>query len=84
MENNLIAFRRDIKILDATIRDGGIVNNFAFSDDFVKKLYEANVKAGIDYMEFGYKADKDMFKESDFGKWKFVIKAFTAFHSYPG
>lgn len=72
MENNLIAFRRDIKILDATIRDGGIVNNFAFSDDFVKKLYEANVKAGIDYMEFGYKADKDMFKESDFGKWKFT------------
>ena len=72
MENNLIAFRRDIKILDATIRDGGIVNNFAFSDDFVKKLYEANVKAGIDYMEFGYKADKDMFKESDFGKRKFT------------
>ena len=31
MENNtLVAFRRDIKILDATIRDGGIVNNFNF------------------------------------------------------
>lgn len=72
MENNsLVAFRRDIKILDATIRDGGIVNNFEFSDDFVRKLYLANVKAGVDYMEFGYKADPDMFKENEYGKWKF-------------
>ena len=72
MENNtLVAFRRDIKILDATIRDGGIVNNFNFSDDFVRKLYLANVKAGVDYMEFGYKADPDMFNESEYGKWKF-------------
>lgn len=72
MENNsLVAFRRDIKILDATIRDGGIVNNFEFSDDFVRKLYLANVKAGVDYMEFGYKADPDMFDENEYGKWKF-------------
>ena len=72
MENNtLVAFRRDIKILDATIRDGGIVNNFSFTDDFVRKLYLANVKAGVDYMEFGYKADPDMFDESQYGKWKF-------------
>ena len=72
MENNtLVAFRRDIKILDATIRDGGIVNNFSFTDDFVRKLYLTNVKAGVDYMEFGYKADPDMFNESEYGKWKF-------------
>lgn len=72
MENNtLVAFRKDIKILDATIRDGGIVNNFEFSDDFVRKLYLANVKAGVDYMEFGYKADPDMFDEKEYGKWKF-------------
>ena len=72
MENNtLVAFRRDIKILDATIRDGGIVNNFSFTDDFVRKLYLANVNAGVDYMEFGYKADPDMFNESEYGKWKF-------------
>ena len=72
MENNtLVAFRRDIKILDATIRDGGIVNNFSFTDDFVRKLYLANVNAGVDYMEFGYKADPDMFDEKEYGKWKF-------------
>ena len=72
MDNNtLVAFRRDIKILDATIRDGGIVNNFSFTDDFVRKLYLTNVKAGVDYMEFGYKADPDMFNENEYGKWKF-------------
>ena len=56
MENNLVAFRRDVRILDATIRDGGIVNNFNFSDDFVKKLYEANVKYTFNafYFKFGF------------------------------
>lgn len=67
----LISYRPDIKVLDATLRDGGLVNNFRFSDEFVKDLYKANIKAGVDYMEFGYKASKDIFKEEDFGKWKF-------------
>lgn len=68
---NLVSFRPDIKVLDATLRDGGLVNNFAFSDEFVKDLYQANIKAGVDYMEFGYRADKTIFNVNDFGKWKF-------------
>ncbi len=68
---NLMDVRHDIKVLDATIRDGGLCNNFEFSDDFVKALYKANIKAGVDYMEFGYKSSKHMFNEKDFGKWKF-------------
>ncbi|MGN0317183.1 MAG: aldolase catalytic domain-containing protein [Lachnospira sp.] len=68
---NLTSFRPDIKVVDCTLRDGGLVNNFEFTDEFVKDLYKANVAAGIDYMEFGYKADKDIFNETDFGKWKF-------------
>lgn len=70
-KGNLMTVRPDIKIVDATIRDGGLVNNFFFTDEFVKELYEANIKAGIDYMEFGYKASKDLFDKSEFGKWKF-------------
>lgn len=70
--SKLLGFRKEIRVLDATLRDGGLVNNFEFSDEFVKKLYETNVKAGVDYMEFGYKADPDMFDESKFGKWKFA------------
>ncbi|MCQ2252639.1 MAG: aldolase catalytic domain-containing protein [Bacteroidales bacterium] len=64
-------FRESVKVVDATLRDGGLVNDFYFSDEFSKALYETNVAAGVDYMEFGYKADKTMFDVNKFGKWKF-------------
>lgn len=70
-ERTLMDYCPDIKIVDCTMRDGGLVNNFAFTDEFVKDLYKANIKAGVDYMEFGYKADKELFDPSEFGKWKF-------------
>ncbi len=69
--SKLMNYRPDIRVVDATLRDGGLVNNFQFTDEFVKKLYETNRKAGVDYMEFGYKASKDMFDVTKFGKWKF-------------
>ena len=62
--SNLIAYRPDVKVVDATMRDGGLVNDFYFTDEFVKALYLANLRAGVDYMEFGYKASKEMFDES--------------------
>ena len=48
-----MGYRSDVKVVDATLRDGGLVNDFYFSDEFVKALYETNIKAGVDYMEFG-------------------------------
>lgn len=68
---NLLGYRDSIKVVDATLRDGGLVNDFYFTDDFVKKLYETNIKAGVDFMEFGYRASKAVFDESKYGKWKF-------------
>ena len=70
-KGNLMSVRTDIKVLDATIRDGGLCNNFEFSDEFVRELYKTNIKSGVDYMEFGYKASKNLFNPDDFGKWKF-------------
>ena len=70
-KGDLMTVRSDIRVLDATIRDGGLVNNFMFSDEFINALYRANVKAGVDYMEFGYKASKELFDVNKFGKWKF-------------
>ena len=67
----LMSYAPDIKVVDCTLRDGGLVNDFFFTDDFVKALYRANIKAGVDYMEFGYKASKEMFDVNKFGKWKF-------------
>lgn len=69
--SKLMGFRADIKVLDATLRDGGLVNDFRFSDEFVKALYLANIRAGVDYMEFGYKGDKSMFDVDKFGPCKF-------------
>lgn len=67
----LLESRDSIRVVDATLRDGGLVNDFYFSEDFVKALYATNVKAGVDYMEFGYKADKEQFDVNSFGPWKF-------------
>ena len=69
--DKLLSFRESIKVVDATLRDGGLVNDFYFSDEFVKNLYKANIDAGVDYMEMGYRASKKVFDESKFGKWKF-------------
>ena len=65
-KGELISYRPD-----CTIRDGGLVNNFYFDDEFVRNLYTANVAAGVEYMEFGYKASKEIFDVKEFGKWKF-------------
>ena len=64
-------FREKIKVLDCTIRDGGLANNHDFSDDFVRATYKALSEAGVDYMEIGYKNSKKLFSPKDFGKWKF-------------
>ena len=69
--SSLIAYRPDVRVVDATLRDGGLVNDFYFTDEFVKALYLANLRSGVDYMEFGYKASKEMFDVNKFGKWKF-------------
>ncbi len=67
----LMSYAPDIRVLDCTLRDGGLTNDFHFTDEFVRDLYLANLKAGVDYMEFGYKASKELFDVKKFGKWKF-------------
>lgn len=67
----MMNYRPEIKVVDATLRDGGLVNDFFFAEDFAKALYNANTKAGVDYMEFGYKADKTLFDVNKFGPSKF-------------
>lgn len=67
----LLGYRKSIRVLDATLRDGGLVNSFRFSDEFVKALHQANIDAGVDYMEVGYKASHRLFKSEEFGAWKF-------------
>ena len=64
-------YRKEIKVMDCTIRDGGLMNKWYFSDDIVKSVYNACVEAGIDYMEIGYKSSEKIFSRKEHGPWKF-------------
>ncbi len=66
-----MTYRPDVKVLDCTIRDGGLVNKFGFKDEFVGAVYNACIEAGVDYMEMGYKTSKKLASKNDFGVWKF-------------
>jgi 4-hydroxy 2-oxovalerate aldolase len=65
-----ITYRPELKVLDCTIRDGGLVNDHHFDDAFVKAVYDACVESGIDYMEIGYKNSAELFPKDKFGPWK--------------
>ena len=64
-------YRPEIKVLDCSIRDGGLINNWQFSDAFVRATYQALCASGIDYVEIGYKASKSQFDPKKFGNWRF-------------
>jgi len=65
-------FREEIKVLDCTIRDGGLINNYQFTDDFVKAVYRAACDSGVDVIELGKKlAVSDEYTREKWGKWNF-------------
>lgn len=65
-------FREKIKVLDCTIRDGGLINNYHFTEDFVKAVYRATCDAGVDIVELGKKlAVSDEYNRKDYGAWNF-------------
>jgi 4-hydroxy 2-oxovalerate aldolase len=69
-----ISYRPEIKVLDCTIRDGGLMNNHLFDDEVVKAVYTACVDAGIDYMEIGYINSRRIFSPAEHGAWKFCTE----------
>lgn len=64
-------YKADIKVVDCTVRDGGLMNKWQFDDKFVKGVYDACVEAGIDYMEIGYISSEKSFSRKEVGPWKF-------------
>ena len=66
-----LTYRPEIKIVDCTVRDGGLMNSHKFDDAFVKAVYDTCVAAGVQYMELGYKASKKIFSPVENGPWKF-------------
>ena len=45
---------RELNILDCTLRDGGYVNNWNFSDNDIKGITKYLDKANIEFIELGY------------------------------
>jgi 4-hydroxy 2-oxovalerate aldolase len=70
-KGSILTVREDIKVFDCTIRDGGLVNNYHFSDTFVKAHYETCVAAGVDYMEIGKNVSPTIMSVDEYGPWNF-------------
>jgi 4-hydroxy 2-oxovalerate aldolase len=69
-----VTFRPELKVLDCTVRDGGLMNDHRFEDSFVQRVYDTCVASGVDCMEMGYKADRKVFVGSKAGPWKFCTE----------
>lgn len=64
-------YRKEIKVLDCTVRDGGLMNKWQFEDGFVKAIYQGCVDAGVDIMEIGYISSESAFSRDEVGPWRF-------------
>ena len=64
-------YNKEIKVIDCTVRDGGLMNNWQFDDDFVRGIYNGCVESGVDYMEIGYISSEKAFSRKEVGPWKF-------------
>ena len=64
-------YRPEIKVIDCSIRDGGLMNNSNFSMEMVKKVFRAVNDSGVDVIELGYRNSKDFFSTTEYGPWRF-------------
>lgn len=76
-------YRPEIKIMDVTIRDGGLMNDWHFSKAMVKEVFAGLAQSGVDYVELGYRADKRVFSKDDFGPWRFCDEEDLREVAYP-
>jgi 4-hydroxy 2-oxovalerate aldolase len=49
----------NFEVLDCTLRDGGYYNDWFFSSEIARKLAEADARAGIKYIELGFRSPKN-------------------------
>jgi 4-hydroxy 2-oxovalerate aldolase len=65
-------YREEIKVLDCTVRDGGLINNYHFTDHFVETVYRSACDAGVDIIELGKKlCESDEYTRVKYGRWNF-------------
>jgi 4-hydroxy 2-oxovalerate aldolase len=69
-----LSYRPEIRVLDCTIRDGGLMNNHHFEDRVVKAVYATCTASKIDYMEIGYRASRKDIQMGEHGCWKYCLE----------
>ena len=57
----------EVKLLDCTIRDGGYLNNWNFTDEEVIDMYRTVTESGFEYFEIGFRTNKRKLAKK--GKW---------------
>jgi 4-hydroxy 2-oxovalerate aldolase len=70
-----LTVRDDVRIVDCTIRDGGLINNYYFKDEFVRAVYDTCVISGMDYFEIGKIVSKTIMSPDEYGPWNFCDEA---------
>jgi 4-hydroxy 2-oxovalerate aldolase len=68
-------YRPNLKVVDCTIRDGGLMNNSQFPLETVRAVYKSVCEAGVDYVELGYRNSDKHFSRDKFGAWRFCDEA---------
>ncbi|GFM35032.1 hypothetical protein [Desulfovibrio subterraneus] len=61
---------KPFEILDCSIRDGGYVNNWDFSQELVRESYKALSKTGVDFVELGFRSSEKYFPKNSTGIWR--------------
>ena len=67
--------RRDVTVVDCTIRDGGCTNAWQFEPELVQSTFEALVASGVDVMEIGYQTSAGVFAPGEVGPWRYCNEA---------
>lgn len=62
---------KQVQLLDCTLRDGGLVNKSFFSIETARAVYAAVCRAGIDYIELGYRNSSSRAGASGYGPLQF-------------
>lgn len=65
-------YDKNLKLVDCTIRDGGLINKWQFPVETVRAVFQAINASGVDYMELGYRASRNLFSPKEFGLWRFT------------
>lgn len=64
-------YRPEIKVIDCTIRDGGLTNDSQFPPEMVRNVFKALNASGVDIIELGYRNSREHFSPDQYGLWRF-------------